>query len=161
MSSWYLVLTKPREENRATLNLKTRGITAYFPRVEVSRLQRGKPKQLIEPLFPRYLFVQLTDDAGFSSVRYTPGICDFVRFAQRFAKVSDSLIASLKQHESHQQKMISLPDIGDKVTITQGSFRGVEAIIHARKGEDRILLLLELLNQQAELEMGYHQIETS
>lgn len=162
MNNWYVVLTKSREEERAKINLHHQGITAYFPRIEVTRLQRGKPKQLIEPLFPRYMFVLLHEnDPGFSKIRYTPGITDFVRFNQQMAKVAPEVISMLKQREASQEKIVNLPAVGDKVVISEGSFKGIEAIIQAKKGEDRVLLLFQLLNQQTQIELEYRQLAVS
>ena len=56
---WYLLASKPREEKRARINLEQQGYTTYLPLVQRASRRGGKHSVRIEPLFPRYLFIQL------------------------------------------------------------------------------------------------------
>ena len=49
---------------------------------------------------------------------------------------------------------------GDNVEITEGSFKGLQAIIAEQKGEDRVLLFLTLLGKQQALEIPISQIKS-
>ena len=55
-SNWYLVYTKPKQENIAYLNLQQQGFQAYLPLYK--NLKNTLASGLIgfEPMFPRYVF---------------------------------------------------------------------------------------------------------
>ena len=40
--SWYLIFTKPRQENLARENLERQGFTTYLPLTQQSRRRNGK-----------------------------------------------------------------------------------------------------------------------
>jgi len=44
---WYLIFTKPRQEEVAYTNLRRQGYQAYLPRLRLWRMRRGKRTQVI------------------------------------------------------------------------------------------------------------------
>ena len=80
----------------------------------------------------------------------TKGISSFVRFGNEVARVPESIINTLKAQEIYLgERAIDLDRFhaGDKVTITDGPFRGLEAIFQKYDGEERVMLLLEILHK--------------
>ncbi|WOG28385.1 transcription termination/antitermination NusG family protein [Endozoicomonas sp. 8E] len=75
---WYLLKTRPRQEQRAQENLETQGFDAYCPIVKV-RI-RGLLKE--EILFPGYVFLylDLKDLDRFHKIRSTRGVSEIVSF---------------------------------------------------------------------------------
>ncbi|NIN33844.1 MAG: transcription/translation regulatory transformer protein RfaH, partial [Gammaproteobacteria bacterium] len=59
MKSWYLIHTKPRQEKLAEENLERQGYEIYLPMAEIRRKRRGRSVRVIDPMFPRYLFIHL------------------------------------------------------------------------------------------------------
>ncbi|MDH4011869.1 MAG: hypothetical protein OEU55_14185, partial [Desulfobacterales bacterium] len=53
---WYVVQSKPREEERALHFLKEKGFHTYLPRMEVVKVRDFKNVKTKKPLFPGYLF---------------------------------------------------------------------------------------------------------
>jgi len=95
--AWYLVYTKPRQEGLAQENLARQGYGVYLPRVRLMRKRQGRPVAIIEPLFPRYLFIQLdTQSDNWGPIRSTFGVASLVRFGNEPAKVPDNFVAHLK-----------------------------------------------------------------
>jgi len=58
LSNWLVVQTKPRQEKTANLNLIRQGYETYCPDVVVKKRMKGKWVEVVEPLFPRYLFLR-------------------------------------------------------------------------------------------------------
>ena len=54
--NWFAVVTKPRQEQIALENLQRQDYECFLPLAE-NPYQRRSKKQIIEPLFPRYLFL--------------------------------------------------------------------------------------------------------
>ena len=153
MKCWYLVYTKLRKERVAEQNLQRQSYEVYLPLIQQPRRQRGRWIEAIDPLFPRYLFVHLQpgyDNMG--SIRYTTGVRNLVRFTVEPAVVPDHIIESLKQTADcntglhHPQDPLFKP--GDKVIIDKGPLAGLSAILLAETGEERVVILLEMLGRE-------------
>lgn len=152
MEKWYLAHCRPREEERAQQNLKNQEIEAYYPHVEVEKLVRGKRVQRVEAMFPGYIFVRadlaVTSSTTISSTR---GIRNLVRFGAEPCEVPGCLVYDLMiraDSEELKELFSHLPKNGDKVVISQGPFRGMEAIYQESDGEQRAILLLTLLHKE-------------
>ena len=155
VSKWYLVQCKPKDSFRAEMHLQNQGFECFHPTLPIKRKIRGKIKTIIEPLFPFYLFMLLSNTQNWSSIRSTRGVSRIVRFKESFAVVSHELIDGLRLqcNKLHGILPESLYKVGQKVRVTDGCFKDIEAIITATKGEERVILLLNLLGRSQELEM--------
>ena len=56
---WFLVQSRPRQEERAEVNLVRQGYCVFHPRIRVERIQRGRRRLVEESLLPNYLFIRL------------------------------------------------------------------------------------------------------
>ena len=151
MKKWYLLYTKPRQEKLALQHLQNQAYEAYLPLVKVEKIRQGVRGLVEEALFPRYLFVQL-DEAGSQSwapIRSTVGVSQLVRFGHRFAEVSQELVQWVQEH-AKTNKIEEQFKSGDLVRITEGPFRGFEAIFKTYDGDKRAVLLLNLLTKMTE-----------
>ena len=144
MKNWYLVKTKPRQENVAIKNLENQEYSTYCPIVTINN------KQVV--LFPGYIFVHLDKKTdNWLPIRSTKGVVNFVRFGLYFAQVPDNVIEFIKAN-----KLISLEKLknldkfkpGDKVQITDGVFKNCVAIFKSFKSDERVILLMNILGQQ-------------
>ena len=60
-AAWYVVHTKPRQETRALENLQNQGFECFLPTMEVEKLRNQRVMRVVEPMFSRYMFIQLDD----------------------------------------------------------------------------------------------------
>ena len=145
--SWYLVHTKPRQEDIALANLQRQGYDCYLPQMRIERVRRRKAEVTTEPMFPRYLFIRLdSSDQGksWSPIRSTLGVSQLVHFGARAAKVDDTLVDLLRQRE-RVLPTEAMFHSGDSVLIADGPFAGIEAIYQTTDAERRAFILLEIL----------------
>lgn len=153
--SWFLLSSKPREEQRGLTNLQNQGIEAFYPTRQVEKVRKGIRSIKSEVLFPNYLFVQLNPQlANFNAIRSTRGIAGFVRFGNEYARVADEIISNLKQLSAKTTATTvdqELPQPGNPVVIKKGIYRGLNAIYQASDGLERSVLLVKMLEQQASL----------
>ena len=144
MRNWYLIKTKPRQENVAIKNLENQKYATYCPTVTINN------KHIV--LFPGYLFIYLDKEKeNWSPIRSTKGVVNFVRFGLNFAQVPDTVIKFLKANQLiNKEKLKNLNRFksGDKVQITDGVFKNCIAIFKSSKAEERVVLLMNLLGQQ-------------
>jgi transcriptional antiterminator RfaH len=155
---WYAIHTKSQQEQRALLNLEQQGYPCYLPLLPVEKLRRGIIKVVQEPLFARYLFIQLDTShtaKSWAPIRSTFGVNRMVSFGLEPAKVSENLIATLRtQLENVGKQPQSLFTKGECLVITQGPFNGLEAIYQMSDGESRAMVLINLLNKPVQLKIA-------
>lgn len=163
MKNWYLVYTKPRGERLAKEHLERQGYKIYLPLVSVRRRYKERTRRKIEPLFPRYLFIHLsdtTDDWG--PIRSTIGVSSLVHFGNMPAKIPNLLIERIRLREdSEGLHDLNLKEFhkGDPVRIAEGPFEGFEGIFHCKSGKDRVIILLKLAEHGARVQMEQEHIE--
>ena len=148
-TAWYLIHTKPRQENVALINLERQGYECYLPQIRIERIRRGKAEVVTEPMFPRYLFIRLDSSNQGKSwlpIRSTLGVSQLVRFGSRAAQVDDALVDLLRSREQTRPTEL-LFNQGDIVMITTGPFAGIEAIYQTSDPERRAMILLEILSK--------------
>ena len=164
MKSWYLIHTKPRQERVAGEQLERQGYVIYLPFAPVRRRRRGRTIRVIDPMFPRYLFIHLSNETDdWRPIRSTIGVSTFVRFGDLPAKIPDNLIAELQVREDTDGIQV-LPDLeyrrGDRVRIAEGPMEGFEGVFQCRTGKQRVLLLLEIAQKAVKIELESGQIES-
>ncbi len=152
MRRWYAVHTKPRQEQTAAEHLSRQQLEVYLPRLSASRRRRGKWVDVVECLFPRYLFVHLdTAVESTAMVRSTRGVSDLVRFGDRLLHLRDDVIARLRSREEAASGLHraggGLFQPGDRVRAVRGPFTDLEGIFLAEKAEERVVILMRLLNR--------------
>lgn len=153
---WYLVQCKPRESFRAEQHLINQNYTCFHPTYPVKRKIAGRVQMVTAPLFPHYLFIQLNDTDNWSSIRSTRGVSKIVHFNGIPASLDDHLVESLKRHCARLNGQAAEPiyKVGDKVIVTEGCFKELEAIVTATNGEERVILLLNLFNRPQHVELS-------
>ena len=149
MKNWYLVKTKPRQENVAIKNLENQEYSTYCATVTINN------KQVV--LFPGYIFIHLDKKTeNWSPIRSTKGVVNFVRFGLYFAQVPDNVIEFLIANQRiNKEKLINLNKFksGEKVQIIDGVFKNCVAIFKSFKSDQRVILLMNILGQQQAINM--------
>ena len=147
MKNWYLIKTKSRQEKIAKQNLENQGYVAFYPIAKIN--------DQIVVLFPGYLFVQLNEKTQkFSPIHSTQGVSYFVKFGLNYAKVPASVIKFIKANQHiTTKKLINLNKfkLGDKVQISDGTFKNCIAIFKCYKSDERVILLMNLLGNEQSL----------
>jgi transcriptional antiterminator RfaH len=163
MDSWYLIYSKPQQERVARENLERQGYRSYLPMIRNRRRRQGRYVAVIEPMFPRYLFVHLNDQTdNWGPIRSTIGVANLVRFGMQAARVPHSLIEMMESREEGGVQMLDLPEFkaGDRVRIVEGVMAGYEAIFQAKTGKERVLLLLRFAEDRtARIQINADDIE--
>ena len=162
MEAWYAVHSKARQEALAAEHLTRQDYHVYLPLTRSAKRTRGRWSDVIEPLFPGYLFVRLDLQRQNSApIRSTRGVAAMVRFAGKTPPVPEALIDRLKACETDRDGAIRQAPAfksGDHVKIVSGPLAGLEAIFLSSSGEERALLLLELLGRSNRLTLSRHQL---
>lgn len=161
MKQWYLLYCKRGGQAKAKMHLENQGVECFYPQIQVEKIIRGSKKQVDEPLFPSYIFVCFDpQEVSFVSVRSTRGVSNFIAFGAQPAVVPNSVIEKLRTIEDEQATLVhsTAPKKGDKVMITQGQFKDLEAIYQESDGEKRSILLIHLISQPVKVTLDNKEI---
>ncbi len=147
---WVLIYTKAGQEIKANENLQKQGFKTFLPLIAPTNKDSGFNCPV--PIFPRYFFAQIDLQLdNWTSINSSYGVSKIVMFSQKFTPIPNNIIKLIqnKLDESGIYKEeVSLVDYqkGDSVCIKEGRFAGVDAIFLSKKSNDRVRLLLKLLN---------------
>lgn len=148
--SWYLVYSKPRQETVARIHLERQQFRVFLPLIEQRRRVRLHYQSVIEPLFPRYLFLGLASQQSLASVRSTRGVSGLVAFGGIPARISGPLVRAIQARGNASGVICSGQPAfqpGDRVRLVDGPMAGYEAIFEARTGVERVAVLLEFVGR--------------
>ena len=144
---WYVIHTKPGNEDRVKINLHNQEIETFSPLLETYQYYNGKMIPKIKPLFPNYLFARLDLELHYYKVKWTRGVNRILGSGHEPIPISEKVIQTIKER-SGKDDLVKLEDElkdGDMVQINSGPFkslRGVFQKMMSSKGRVRILLSL-------------------
>jgi len=152
-SRWYVVRSKPNNEDLLWEQLNVRRIEAFLPRIPVKPVNPRARKT--KPYFPGYVFVRLDiSQVGASALQWIPGASGLVAFGNELGYVPDNLIHAIRRRVDEIQtaggELLRSVRTGDTVIIQDGPFKGYEAVFDERlSGSERVRVLLRLFQREA------------
>lgn len=149
-TGWYLIYTRPRHERKLAQQLELGGIETFLPTQKVLKQWRHRRKMLEQPVFPSYLFVFLKEVKNYYHCLAADGALYFVRYGKEIARVSDSIISSIrtvvKHSDSFEVDSITYSP-GEKLVISEGAFAGLEGEVVSQNGKERVLIRVSILQR--------------
>lgn len=152
--NWYVIYTKPKTEDSVVNLLVNAGIEALNPKIRVKKYVRRRYVDVIEPLFPGYIFAFFDKGMHSHMIRYTRGVKYVVGKAHPIAVPAEIIdaIRSRLEGDLIRQDLESLEQ-GDRVLIKEGPFMDFYGIFERNlPGKRRAMILLELLHCKLEIE---------
>ncbi len=156
---WWVLYTLPRQEKLLCRHLKIIGSSFYCPIIEKRyRSAGGRSRSSFLPLFANYVFLRGHDDARYHALctgcvsRALP-VGDQKAFVAELRQLNDliSLGAPLTPEERLQPGM--------RVRVKTGPFAGVEGTILMRRGERKLLVMVNFIQRGASMELGDYELE--
>lgn len=155
---------KPKQEGRAEEHIRAQGGEVFLPQRTLEKMRKGKRVNVIESLFPGYLFVNVEGcEHLIGSIQSTRGVRQLLHFGIEPIEIRQDLIddwrhrcGDLNQHDGILDgcRQVLFKE-GQVVEITSGPFRGCQAIFKQFDGEQRTIILL---NQQQEFLIELEQL---
>ncbi len=152
--SWFVVNTKPKNENRASHNLVSGGYEVLNPRLRVRKYREGRFTEVVEAMFPNYIFVKFHPVDDFHMVKYARGVKTIITFGGRMIPLQEQFISFIRGRLVEGVARIEKRRFkkGEKVFIKDGPFKGLEGIFERElEGEERVMILLEGINYYAKM----------
>ena len=155
---WFCIRCKPRQEAVAAGQLTSlSGLELLFPRVRRRRRGKDGDRQVIEPLFPGYLFAAFDPAELGGPGNHTRGVLHLVRRSGKAVDVEEKVIRELQALGERGILDILEPTLkpGQKVRILSGLFAGEKGeVVRLAKPAQRIQVLLQLLGADQVVELA-------
>jgi len=153
--TWYVLHTKPKQEERAARNLDAWRVETFIPRISARHPRRGT-----EILFPGYIFAFCDAEMLFHKLAFTRGIAHVVSFGGRPAPVSDDLILTIRARAGcHAGSEPVAFKRGDPVVIQSGMFRDLIGIFERETPDhERVQILLNTIAYSARIEFPRSEV---
>jgi transcriptional antiterminator RfaH len=155
-SRWYVIFTKPKEEDRVDQYLTARGVETFSPKVRKEQINAftGKAVYYRQPLFPRYLFARFDVDKMLHKIGYTRGVQKVVSFNNTPLAVDDEIVSLIQSRVGEDGFVRLSSDLtpGHQVLISQGSLTGIKGVFDRTMNDKRrVMILLEAINYQGNI----------
>jgi transcriptional antiterminator RfaH len=149
---WMALYTKARQEKSLARELLKYRIPFYLPLVKRTSASRGRRRSSLTPLFGGYLFLLGSEEERVRALT-----------TNRISRIlsvedSDQLVFDLRQ--LRQLIMAGAPltvesrlGPGQRVRVRQGPFAGLEGTVLKRRGQTRLLVSINFLQQGASVEI--------
>jgi transcriptional antiterminator RfaH len=154
MKQWFVVNTKPKNENRASHNLATADYEVLNPKLKLRKYREGGFVEVVEAMFPNYIFVKFHPIDDYHMVKYTRGVTKIVTFGGKMVPLQEDFIEFIRSKLTDGVAKIEKQRFkkGERVFIKDGPFKGIGGIFERElEGEERAMILLEGINFYAKM----------
>ena len=152
MKYWLVATYKINELKRVECNLTNQNFNYYLPKILTK-----KPNSILkeEVMFPGYIFINTSKDK-YSSINYTKGIKNVIKFGESISYVTDEEIENIRlvEKSSRTEPLSTKIKIGQEVNIKSGSFKGNMAKICSLPSKKRVGILLHILGSFKRIEIS-------
>jgi transcription antitermination factor NusG len=155
---WWAVYTRSRMEKSLARQLLAMEVPFYLPLIPKTTRIGGRPLKSLLPLFGGYLFVYGTDSERTETLGTN-------RVAQIFpASRVDELTQDLRNVRALIASGVPLTpegrlQPGQSVRVKSGMLMGLEGVVVSRRGEDRLLIAVNFLQQGVSIQISDYQVE--
>ena len=156
MKRWYVAYTQLGAETLAEGQLIQQGFETYLPRCIRTIRHARRVRDVVVPLFPRYLFIEIDMQVQrWRSVNGTRGVSYLVAMGDRPAAVPQGIVEEIKSRET-SDKLIEVPqklpyETGETVEVTTGALTDQVGKFLRMDARQRVVVLLELLGRGLEV----------
>lgn len=158
--NWYALFTRHQHEKSVALSLSNKNHEVYLPLYRSVRQWQDRAKQLFSPLFPGYVFIRDGMDRQLQ-ILTTPGIIHIVGWGGRPAIVPQNQLDAVRKVIESLLLVEPHPPLqsGDRMRVKAGPLRGLEGVLTRIKGEDRLVVSMEMLGRAAAVEIDVLNVE--
>ena len=159
---WYVVQTKPGNEDRVQNNLQRQEIENFLPRLGTYEHRQGAMVHRIKPLFPNYLFANFHLGLHYYKVKWTRGVNRILGNGSGPTPISGQVISTIKE-KAGENNLIQLEDEwkeGDIIRVTSGPFKDLMGIFQKKmSSQGRVKILLSLIGVDVPVQISKWQIK--
>jgi len=152
---WYAIYTKAGKEDSVTFLLRNAGIDVLNAKLMSKKFRLNRLVEVIEPLFPCYIFADFEKEKYAHMITYTRGI-RYIVGKQNPIIVSNEIITAIKDNLEQDDIIIMRPSRfcrGARVLIKDGPFKNFIGLFEREiRGPERVMVLLDAIHYRLEID---------
>jgi transcription antitermination factor NusG len=159
---WFAAYTVANHEKTVARQLTDRAIPHYLPLYESVRQWKDRKIRLDLPLFPGYVFVQISLRDRLKVIQ-VPSLIRLVGFGGQPVALPEDDLAAIRICLDHKCRIEPhrVLQVGERVRIIRGPLAGTEGILVRKKGVSRVVLSLSLIMRAVAVEVGPSDVRTA
>lgn len=159
---WYAVQTMPRHEKKVSAELAIREIKCFLPTIVQTKQWSDRKKSVVEPLFAGYVFVHINAESSSRiALLRTNGVVGLVGVRGVGVPIPETEILSIQRildgevpFQAHEYL-----NVGQRVRIRGGALDGLEGILQAVKGDQSLVISIELIQRSLAITVSGFNVE--
>jgi transcription antitermination factor NusG len=150
---WYAIRVKSNRERVTADSLKGKGLEVFLPEYR-SQSRKNTRRSSSLPLFAGYLFCRF-DPLNRLPILMVPGVVHIVGFGKDPEPVDPEEMSRLFALTECQLELEPhpYPPVGEHIRLQNGPLRGIDGIILAHEGEDRLVVSVTLLQRSVAVQI--------
>ena len=158
-TDWFALQVRPNAEHMVSVLLRAKGYEEFYPTYISRRRWSDRIKNISLPLFPGYVFCQMTPDSQ-GRIVTTPGVRRIVGYGSVPVSIEEHEIAALRRIAGSGVPVGPHPflTVGDRVQVEHGPLAGVCGVIVKLKSEFRLVVSVTLLQRSVSVQVDRDQI---
>ncbi|MBU0677870.1 MAG: hypothetical protein KJ626_07105 [Verrucomicrobia bacterium] len=155
---WVVIHARPRCEKKIVRYCEDRGLGVYLPLVEKEHRYGGRIRRFSSPLFKGYVFCAASADERMrlgqnSYVANLLTVLDQAQLVSQLRQVRSALASG------NRIEVMPYLKIGNQVRVTGGPMKGLEGVVARMKGEARVILNVDMIQQAVAVEVDFSLLE--
>jgi transcription antitermination factor NusG len=161
-AKWFAIQTRARHEKKVDAQLQEKGVVSFLPLSSEMHQWSDRQRVVHQPLFPGYLFVQISDSPDVRrSVLTTSGVCWFVGNQGMGLPIPGKQIQDIHTILSCAVPYSPFPfvRVGQRVRIRGGCLDGIEGILISKDSDQTVVVSVELVRRSLAVRINGYDIE--
>lgn len=158
-SAWYALSVQNKAELRVGGQLRAKSLEVFLPTVPEVRKWSDRWKKVDAPLFPGYLFCQLTRDERLIALQ-TSGVKTIVGVGTQPVPVAPAELEAVYAaiHSGLPLQALGSFAVGQQVRVIGGPLRGILGTLLSVKGTERFVVSVSLLQRSVAVEIDSNDV---
>ena len=161
---WFILQFKSNSHHKAEKNLNQQGFETFLPLYNTTSRNLSRFRNTSKPLFPGYMFIKFDRaESKWHKINNTYGVSRLITFRSILKSIPTTFVDSLMRRYDSSDKLIPVKKLkkDDQVKVLRGPFANFIATVEKYESDQRIWILLDLMNRKTKIQTTSDALELS
>jgi len=161
---WFILQFKSNSHHQAVKNLTQQGFETFLPLHDTTSRKLSRFINTSRPLFQGYMFIKFDRaESKWHKINNTYGVSRLITFSSILKSIPTTFVDSLMRRYDSSGKLIPVKKLkkDDQVKVLRGPFASFIATVEKYESDQRIWILLDLMNRKTKIQTTSDALELS